>query len=123
MRNILFLDDEESILNMYKRLLRGSEFNCFFAHNVTEAKNIIETQKIDLVVSDYRLEQETGLDFIKQMRERNIKIPMIILSGYAEEEFVKKALELSIVQDFVLKPISSNDLRSVLNKYLKQEML
>ena len=123
MKNILFLDDEEAILNMYRRLLHSSNINCYFAQNTTEAERILNNCTIDLVVSDYRLEQETGLDFIKKMRKENITIPMIILSGYAEEEFVKQALNMSVIQDFVLKPISSQDLKNVLSKYLKSELL
>lgn len=123
MKNILFLDDEEAILNMYRRLLHGSNINCYFAQNTTEAERILNNCTIDLVVSDYRLEQETGLDFIKKIRKENITIPMIILSGYAEEEFVKQALNMSVIQDFVLKPISSQDLKTVLSKYLKSELL
>jgi two-component system, response regulator YesN len=108
---------------MYRRLLKNSNVNCYFATSSLEAENILNSTKIDLVVSDYRLKQETGLDFIKKMRKQEISIPMIILSGFAEEEFIKQALSLSIVQDFVVKPISSGDLKKVLSRYLNQELL
>ncbi|MDO9181537.1 MAG: response regulator [Bacteriovorax sp.] len=120
MSNILFLDDEEAILNTYRRMLRPLGVNGYFAKNSSDAQKIIDGNKIDLIISDYRLEQETGLDFLKIVREKNNEICLIIISGYAEETFIKNAMDLKIIQDYLIKPISLNDFRNVISKFLDQ---
>jgi two-component system response regulator VanR len=119
MPSILFLDDEESILNTYKRIIRPLGMSGFFAQNSHQAQSIIDSNKIDLIVSDYRLEEETGLDFLKKVRETNKIIPMIIISGYAEETFIKHAMEGKIIQDYLIKPVSVQSLNETLLKYSK----
>lgn len=118
MINILFLDDEENILNTYRRMLRSYEYNGFYATNSKDAYKIIANNQIDLIISDYRLEQETGLDFLKNVRTGNLRIPMIIISGYADGAFIKSALELNVIQGYFLKPISVDVFGQVLVKFL-----
>lgn len=121
MKNILFLDDEDAILSTYRRMVRQYGMTGFYALNSKEAQQIIDTNKIDLIISDYRLEQETGLDFLKKVRETNLEIPLVIISGYAEEEFINAAMKLHVIQDYLIKPITINDFRGVLSKYLGKE--
>lgn len=122
MPSVLFLDDEIAILNTYKRMLRLEGVAGHFAQNSIEAQKIIDSESVDLIISDYRLEQETGLDFLKTIRLNNAKIPMIIISGYAEENFVRSAMDLNIIQDYLIKPITVNDFRNVLEKFLVKEL-
>ena len=123
MINILFLDDEESILSTYRRMLRGYEVNGFYAASTKEAIKLMSLEKMDLIISDYRLEQETGLEFLKRMRTLNHQIPMIIISGYADEEFIKNAMELNIIQDYFIKPMDIETFRKMLKKFIPEGKL
>ncbi|MBY0415607.1 MAG: response regulator [Bdellovibrionales bacterium] len=123
MANILFLDDEEKILNTYKRMLHFSNIKGFYSKNIVEALKILGNEKIDLIISDYRLEQETGLDFLTQARKKECQVPMVIISGYAEENFIKNAMELNIVQAYLIKPISFEVFNKLINDYLPEEKL
>jgi len=118
MKSILFLDDEESILNTYKRIIRPLGVSGHFAHNSKEAQDIIDNNEISLIVSDYRLEEETGLDFLKRIRTQNTEIPMIIVSGYAEETFIKSAMDGEIIQDYLIKPVSVQTLNDTILKFI-----
>jgi adenylate cyclase len=122
MKSILFLDDEESILSTYKRIIRPYGISGYFAKNSIEAQKIIDTNTVDLIISDYRLEQETGLDFLKIVREKNKEIPLIIISGYAEENFIKMAMDTNIIQDYLIKPISISDFRNIVSRYFEKEI-
>ncbi len=101
MNYVLFLDDEVSILSTYQRMLRNYNIKGLYARNSIEAQEIIEQYKIDLIISDYRLEQETGLDFLKHIRNVNKDVPMIIISGFAEENYIKFAMETEVIQAFI----------------------
>lgn len=123
MAKILFLDDEERILNTYKRMLHSTKVEGFYAKNSEEAIKIIKAVNIDLIMSDYRLEQETGLDFLKYARKNGINVPMIIISGYAEENFIKSAMELNIVQDYLVKPVGLDIFKKLIMKFLPGEIV
>lgn len=123
MANILFLDDEERILNTYKRMIRSSSAQGYYARSSKEALIIIKDNNIDLIVSDYRLEQETGLDFLKLARKQGLQIPMVIISGYAEESLIKNAIELNIVQSYLLKPINLETFVKLMKEFLPEESI
>ncbi len=123
MTNILFLDDEEKILSTYKRMLHFSKINGFYSRNSSEALKILSTVSIDLIISDYRLEQETGLDFLNLARKNGCTVPMIIISGYAEESFIKNAIDLKIVQSYLLKPIGLETFKALIGEYLPEDKL
>ena len=121
MKKILFLDDEAPILKTYQRLMRQFNAKAFYAQNTIQAKIIIECHKIDLIISDYRLEQETGLEFLTELRKNLKDTPMIILSGYADESFIKEAINSKTIQEYLLKPISQNEFKSLVQKYIEPE--
>ena len=123
MAKILFLDDEERILNTYRRMLHSTSFEGIFTRNSQEALKAIKDEKIDLIVSDYRLEQETGLDFLKVARKMGVQVPMIIISGYAEENFIKNAIEHNIVQSYLIKPVSLEVFKKTLIEFLPEESI
>lgn len=121
MKKVLFVDDEISILKTYKRLLRNFNVEGFYAKNSDEAYAIYETQNIDLIISDYRLEQETGLDFLRDIRKEDKEISMLIISGYAEEAFIESAMETKVIQGYLLKPLSSLDFKKIIDNYIEDK--
>jgi len=122
MKRVLFLDDETAILNTYKRAVRNINSAEFYYFTTTkDAECFFNKEEIDLFISDYRLEHETGLEFLQKIRKKNETIPMIIISGYAEETLIKKALNGNIIQDYLIKPISLNMFNELIHKYLKEE--
>jgi len=71
--------------------------NNFEIDNVTsvdEAFKKMEQQTYDAVVSDYEMPQKNGLEFLKELREKNNQIPFILFTGKGREEVVVKALNL-----------------------------
>jgi DNA-binding NtrC family response regulator len=119
MKKILFIDDEASILKTYRRMTQNYDYECFYAHNIDEAFDLFDTHQIDLIISDYRLQHETGLDFLKEIRKEDSKTPMVVISGFAEEQLVEEAMEKNIIQDYLVKPLSQKDFRKVLMTYLE----
>lgn len=121
MKRVLFLDDEEAILNTYRRMVRSLDVEAYFAKSTIDAQRIIDRCSLDLIVSDYRLQQETGLEFLRGIRSFNDKVPMVIISGYAEENFIRSAMDQNIIQDYLVKPVSVIDFNKVIDRYLYSE--
>jgi len=120
MKKVLFLDDEESILNTYRRMIRNIDVEGFFAKDSIEAQRILDRNTIDLIISDYRLQQETGLDLLRAVRLYNDTVPMIIISGYAQETFIKNALTTNVIQDYLIKPVSMQEFGQLIERYVSR---
>ena len=113
--NILYIEDEENIkLNVKKTLLLFSD-NIFDAEDIVSAKKILLEKRIDIILSDINLPDKSGIDFIKEIRQIDKKIPVIILSAYTDKNFLLEATKLKLI-DYLTKPIDFKSLHQALNK-------
>lgn len=84
------------------------------ALNGQEAYQKILDLKPDILITDIRMPIQSGLELIRQIKEANISIKTVILSGYKDFEYTKEALHLG-VDEYLLKPVSIEDLKYVLD--------
>ncbi|MFY9090228.1 response regulator transcription factor [Arcobacter aquimarinus] len=113
--NILYIEDEENIkLNVKKTLLLFSD-NVFDAEDIASASKILHEKRIDIILSDINLPDKSGIDFIKEIRLIDKKIPIIILSAYTDKKFLLEATKLKLI-DYLTKPIDFKSLNQALNK-------
>ena len=109
MKNVLFVDDERSILDGLKRLLRGQqEWQMAFVDNPVVALRMIETQPYDVVISDMRMPQVSGAEVLRHAKQHSPKSVRIALSGYAEAGLVLESA--GTVHRFLAKPCDSQAL-------------
>lgn len=80
-----------------------------------EGLRVIQETKPDLILADVRMPLLGGLEMLQRLRELGITTMSVVLSGYAEFKFAKKAIHLG-VQEYLLKPITVEDLRLTLEK-------
>ena len=120
--NILFVDDEENFLQGLRLMLRGQRphWNMTFVTSVDAACELIAENDYDAIVSDVRMPGKTGLDFlgILQSDERTADIPVIILTGNAEVDLKRTALDLGAA-DLLNKPVIAEDLLARLRSILR----
>jgi PAS domain S-box-containing protein len=91
----LHVDDDPSILEISKQILIDmGNFEIDNACCVDEAFKKLSTGQYDVVVSDQEMPQKNGLDFLKELREKNNQIPFILFTGKGREEVAIKALNL-----------------------------
>ncbi|WP_289128719.1 response regulator [Clostridium saudiense] len=123
MINILIVDDEPFIRQGLKILINWN----FYGYNIigeasngNEAIKFVEKNKVDLIISDIKMPEMDGLGLAKNIYEKyNRKIKCIMLSGYYEFEYAKKAIKYG-VKEYVLKPIEREELIGILIS-LKEE--
>lgn len=114
-KNILFVDDELSILKSIRRLFLKSGYNIFLANSAKEGLEIIRTSNIDVVVSDVKMPEVDGLAFLRQVKENYPGIDRIVLSGFVEMDLVLRAIIKGIAFDYITKPWSNDVLVDKLN--------
>lgn len=84
MENILIVDDEEHILDLYQKELMEEGYVVKLARNSGQALDIAEKEKIDLVVLDIKLsENDNGLETLSLLKKQDRDLPVIINSAYS----------------------------------------
>jgi len=120
MFKILIADDElfirKGILSILERNL-DETLKCIEAKNGIEALEKIEKETPDLIITDISMPGCNGLEFVKKMNERNINTNVIILTGYENFEYAKKAIKLGI-KEYVIKPIKKNEFIDLIKQYI-----
>lgn len=128
MIKILIVDNEPFIRQGLKILINWEQYGYEIvgeASNGLEAIRELETKKIDLVITDIKMPEMSGIELIEYIRTNiSNEVKFIVLSGYYEFEYAKKAIKYNVT-DYILKPIQKEELIKTLSgfreEYIKQE--
>ncbi len=122
MINVLILDDEPFIREGLKILINWEEMGFKIAGeaaNGKEAIALLEQGDYQLIITDIKMPEMDGIEFIKYIRNsRFSKIKVIILSGYYEFAYAKQAIQYNVT-DYILKPIQKEELTKILIKLVQ----
>ncbi|HQL42706.1 MAG TPA: response regulator, partial [Spirochaetota bacterium] len=123
---VLVVDDEESIRDILSRYLQLKGYAVLTAGNGHSAMDILQSQPVDLVLTDLNMPNVNGRELLKRMAEKFPDIPKIVLSGYGSNEDMLVALK-SGAYDFIQKPLTDFGIldksveRAIERKKLKEE--
>jgi putative two-component system response regulator len=119
---ILFVDDEPNFLAGLRRMLRAyrDTWDVEFAGGVDEALSLCAKNEYDTIVSDVNMPEKTGFDLLAELKEneKTKDIPVIILTGNAENDLKRRALDCGAT-DLLNKPVSLEDLTARLRNATK----
>ncbi|MDR0453243.1 MAG: response regulator [Deferribacteraceae bacterium] len=104
--SVLYVEDDEIARYMVLSQLTDRFENVYSCTTGEGGMRIFHSHHIDLVISDYVLPKMSGLDMIEQIRKTNWELPVILVTGYAEADIMKKAINLGITQ-FIAKPVDT----------------
>ena len=113
--NLLFLEDNKEFAKNTKSFLDIYFKKVLHVKTIKDAIFTYNTMKIDAIISDIKIENSNGLDFIIDVRNNNSTIPIIVLSAHKDEDFLFKAIPLNIMS-YELKPISYDNFITLLKK-------
>lgn len=120
--NVLIVDDEPIVCKGLRQTVPWDELEVNIvgeAYDGEEALEMMEQQEIDLILSDIRMPGMDGLELARQVFCRFPHIRMVILSGYDEFEYAKKAIRLG-VKDYLLKPVDIDELMAIVLNIKKE---
>jgi response regulator RpfG family c-di-GMP phosphodiesterase len=123
MKKILIVDDEIQILNALSRMFLETDYEVFTAENGMEALKLIENTEINMVISDIRMPILDGYQLLSIVKEKYPKIIRIILSGYAEEKPMFRALLHNVAKFYVFKPWNNTELLDNINKLFTDDVV
>lgn len=118
--SILCVDDDTSILNALKRLLRKEEYRLFFANSTAEGLSLLEKENIHLILCDQRMPGMSGTEFLAIVREKYPDIIRIVLTGYTDVDTITESINKGHIYKFILKPWDDQNLRLEIRHGLEQ---
>ncbi len=101
---ILMLDDEESILKSLSRLLKTEGYELFTCTSGNEALEILKNHEITIIISDQRMPQMTGVEFLQKSIAISPKSIRMLLTGYADTQATADAVNKGDIRYFFNKP-------------------
>ena len=113
--NILIVDDEINIRESLKLILETEGYNVFDAESGEEAVNQLQSKKIDLVLLDLKMKGISGEETLKQIKDINPEVMVIILTGYATLDSSLEAIKYG-AYDYLKKPVSVNEIKRLIFK-------
>ena len=118
MRSILIVEDDITFGMMLKTWLGKKGFEVSSVSPIARARKHIESQTVDLILSDLRLPDHEGIDLLKWMNEQGKAIPLIIMTGYADIQSAVLAMKLG-ARDYIAKPVNPGELLKKISEALQ----
>jgi two-component system, OmpR family, response regulator len=119
--HVLALDDDADVRNVLVQYLSGQDLRITAVASGREMLEVIENEPVDLLMIDLRLSGEDGLTLARRVRESSA-LPILILSGKAEEADLVMGLELA-ADDYVVKPFRLRELLARIRAVLRRSHL
>lgn len=111
---ILYIDDEVNNLNVFKAAFRR-EFEITLSGSPVEAKEILSKQEFEIIITDQRMPEMNGTDFLNSILKIHPDPIRILLTGYSDIEAVIDAINKGEVYRYVTKPWHEEEFRGVIN--------
>ncbi len=119
---ILFVDDEESILNVASEFFRRQGYQTLTASNGVEALEILKNENVDCCFTDINMPEMNGLDLAENIRLRDNTMPVIVMTGYPSMENTIQTIKNGVV-DFLIKPVNLKQMELCMRRVLRQRAL
>src|SRR3989338_6089294 len=116
---VLFLDDEESIIDGVQRLFMREPFGIFATIHVDKAREALAKEKIKVVVSDQRMPDISGVKFLREVKEKYPDVIRILFTGYTDFSAAEEAINLGEVYRFISKPWKTAELVSTIRQSIE----
>lgn len=120
---ILCVDDEPNILSALKRLFRAHGYQVVTAESGAEGLEILNTESVDLIISDMRMPEMDGAKFLELARASWPERIRILLTGYSEIQSIVSAINRGEIHRYIPKPWDENDILLIVKQALERKSL
>jgi response regulator RpfG family c-di-GMP phosphodiesterase len=120
---ILFVDDEANVLKALRRLFHSEDYLTYFAASGAEGLEILQQNAVDLIISDMRMPEMNGAEFLAQVFMRWPETIRILLTGYADFQSTIDAVNKGRIYNYCNKPWNDEELKLLVRNALEQKRL
>ena len=115
MKHILIVEDDTTFAVMLQTWLSKKKFSVASVSGIAAAKKTLIESSVDLVLCDLRLPDGDGIDLLEWVSNRNVNVPLIVMTSYAAIPSAVQAMKLG-ARDFISKPVNPEDLLQKINE-------
>ena len=116
---ILYIEDEMALRKHTSAILEDFVKHIFAVEGCEEAIEILQREHIDVIIADILLENESGIECLRHIKEKmGLKIPAILTTAHTDTELLLEAIKLK-VENYLVKPINIKELLSALHDIFK----
>ena len=115
--SVLLVDDSRDMLELLRRYMNNMGLTPFTTNNVVDAIDLLEQGPVDLVITDLNMPDVHGTQLVRYVAQHFPKIPILVLTGYPEVQVAVDVMKLGVVE-FLVKPVTQDELRSAVEKAL-----
>ena len=123
-QHVFFIEDETELLSAYTELLLSEGYKVDSFSSGADALKAIDQSGIipDVLVSDYHLHKMTGIDIFKHLKNKNIQIPMILISGFVDT-FIVTQCEIVGASGLIEKPYDIQTLVETIDRAIEKNKI
>jgi diguanylate cyclase (GGDEF)-like protein/PAS domain S-box-containing protein len=119
-QTLLLVDDEAGILNSLKRLLRREGYRILTTTDPTEGLELLATNDVQVIISDQRMPQMSGTEFLSRVKELHPDTIRMVLSGYTDLQSITDAINRGAIWRFLTKPWEDEALRTLVREAFRE---
>ena len=119
MDRILIIDDEKSVLDMLNVIFKKEGYRVKKSLSAQKALELIDEEDFDLILSDIRLPQISGMELLRKVKEKKPGIPVIMITAYGTIKQAVEAFKAGAI-DYVVKPFDVEELKIIVSQGLEK---
>ncbi len=113
---IMVVDDHASTRDTVSEVIEREGHKAVAAADAKEAVELFERGRVDVVLTDYRLPDRDGLEVLREIRDRDADVPVVMITGHGTDEIAVEALVKLGARDYIAKPLDLDRLRLVIRQ-------
>ena len=117
MSNILIIEDHRNTAEAINEIVKEKGLEGLIADSAERAFDIYKTSSVDLIITDMKLPGKSGLEFLKQVREIDPDIPVIVITAFATVQNAVEAMKAGAI-DYITKPFTVEEIEVKIDKAL-----
>jgi putative nucleotidyltransferase with HDIG domain len=121
-QTLLFVDDEETILDIAEEFFTNRGFRVLTASNGLEAVDLLAQEKVDCCFTDINMPEMDGLALAEHIHEKDNTLPVVIMTGYPSLDATIRTLQNGVV-DFLVKPVDLKQMELCIHRVLRERDL
>lgn len=115
LEKILVLDDEDGVRAVMTDLLREMGYSPLAVGTIHQARGLLKQESYDLILSDVRLSDGNGLDFLQEVRQIQPQARLVVMTGFGSLDSAVEAIRLGVF-DYLVKPVNISRLKVTLER-------
>jgi response regulator RpfG family c-di-GMP phosphodiesterase len=123
MRTVLCVDDEKNILSALRRLFRAQGYEVLTEESARAGLDLLGTRAVDVVISDMRMPEMDGVEFLEQVRLRSPDSVRLLLTGNADVRLILDAVNRGEIHRYITKPWDDHDMLLVVRHALERKAM